>query len=76
MVTGQVLSHVLLRAAVEGIAASFLNQPIEVPALRGRVAALLGTSGYPQLILRMGYPVGEDRRTPRRDVSEVLERIS
>jgi hypothetical protein len=76
MVTGQVLSHVLLRAAVEGIAASFLNQPIEVPALRGRVAALLGTSGYPQLILRMGYPVGEDRRTPRRDVSEVIERIS
>jgi nitroreductase len=73
--TGRVLTQVLLRAAVEGVAASYLNQPIEVPELRRRVGALLGTSGYPQLILRMGYPIGEDRRTPRRGVAEVVERI-
>jgi nitroreductase len=75
MIAGRVLSHVLLRAAAEGVAASFLNQPIEIAELRGRVSALLGTSGYPQMILRMGYPVGEDRRTPRRDLSDVLEMI-
>lgn len=73
MQAGRVLTQILLRAAVEGVSASFLNQPVEVPALRQRVAALLGTSGYPQLILRMGYPIGEDRRTPRRDVRDVME---
>jgi hypothetical protein len=74
--TGRVLSQVLLWAATEGVAASFLNQPIEVSALRTRVAALLGTSGFPQMILRLGYPVGDDRRTARRDLSEVLEATS
>jgi hypothetical protein len=73
MQAGRVLTQILLRAAVEGVSASFLNQPVEVPALRQRVGALLGSSGYPQLILRMGYPIGEDRRTPRRDVREVIE---
>ena len=71
--TGMALTHLLLRAATEGVAASYLNQPIEVPALRLQVAALLGDSGYPQLILRMGYPVGENRHTPRRGLAEVLE---
>jgi hypothetical protein len=73
VIAGRVLSHVLLRAAAEGVSASFLNQPIEVIELRGRVAALLGTSGYPQMVLRMGFPVGEDRRTPRRDLADMLE---
>ena len=73
MITGRVLSHVLLRAAAEGVAASFLNQPIEIPDLRQRLSGLLGTSGYPQMILRMGFPLGEDRRTPRRDLADVLE---
>ncbi|HEV8124420.1 MAG TPA: hypothetical protein VGP80_09265 [Gemmatimonadales bacterium] len=71
--TGRVLIQVLLRATVEGMAASFLNQPIEIPALRLRVAQMLGVSGCPQLILRMGYPTRQDRRTPRRDSTEVLE---
>jgi hypothetical protein len=74
--TGRVLTHILLRAAVEGILASYLNQPIEVPALRQRVSALLGHWGFPHLILRMGYPVGEDRHTPRRALDEVLEHSS
>ena len=73
MEAGRVLTRLLLSAAAEGVAASFLNQPIEVPALRQRVSALLGGSGYPQLILRMGYPVGEDRRTQRRDTRDVIE---
>jgi hypothetical protein len=31
---GQALARVLLRAAVEGVTASYLNQPIQVPPLR------------------------------------------
>ena len=73
MQVGRVLTRILLSAAAEGVAASFLNQPIEVPALRQRVSALLGSTGYPQLILRMGYPARENRRTQRRDARDVIE---
>lgn len=70
--TGRVLSQVLLLAASVGLSASYLNQPIEVSALRERVNALLGRSGFAQLILRIGYPTGRPRPTPRRRVEEVL----
>jgi nitroreductase len=73
--TGRVLSQILLRAAMEGVAASYLNQPIELPDMRIRVRALLGTSEYPQMILRMGFPRGEDRRTPRREPADVISRM-
>ncbi|HET7460680.1 MAG TPA: nitroreductase family protein [Longimicrobium sp.] len=69
---GQALARVLLRAAAEGIGASFLNQPCEVPLLRLRLRDVLGTAGWPQLVLRLGYPHAEPRATPRRPVHEVL----
>lgn len=69
--TGQALAHVLLRARMEDVWASYLNQPIEVAELRPQLAKLLGSEGHPQLLLRMGY--GPDvRPTPRRDVEAVL----
>jgi hypothetical protein len=44
---------------------------VEVPELRGRVRALLGREGAPQLVLRLGY--GKPTRpTPRRRLDEVL----
>lgn len=71
LVAGQALSRVLLRATQDGVAASFLNQPIEVPDLRPRVADLAGRPGVPQLALRLGY--GQDAKpTPRRPVGEIL----
>jgi hypothetical protein len=57
---------------MDGAAASYLNQPIEIPSLRYKVEALLGCTCAPQLILRLGYPRRGDRPTPRRPVSEVL----
>jgi hypothetical protein len=70
LVAGQAVAVLLLRAAADGLAASFLNQPIEVPALRGRLRHLVG-GGSPQLLLRIGYAT-TDRRTPRRTVADVL----
>jgi hypothetical protein len=52
---GQALVRVLLRARAEGVYASYLNQPIEVPELRPRLRDVVGMSGLPQLLLRMGY---------------------
>ncbi len=68
---GQALAHVLLRARVEDVWASFLNQPVEVPELRQDLGEIIARPGQPQLILRFGF--GEDvRPTPRRLVDEVL----
>jgi nitroreductase len=68
---GQALGRVLLRARAEGIDASYLNQPIEVPELRPRLRDTIGASGLPQLLFRMGYGP-EVKPTPRRSADEVL----
>ncbi len=70
LAAGQALARVLLRARVEDVWASFLNQPIEVAELRPRLCELAGKTGYPQLLLRLGFgqPVSP---TPRRAVDEV-----
>jgi len=70
---GQALARLLLRARVDDVWASFLNQPIELPDLRGRLGDSLGRKGFSQLLLRMGY--GQDvKPTPRRTPGEVLMR--
>jgi hypothetical protein len=71
LATGQVLARVLLAATLWDVSASFVDQPVEVPPLRNELAALIGTTGAPQLVLRMGYgpPVLPQ---PRRPVGEVL----
>jgi len=71
LAAGQALARVLLRARAERVWASFLNQPIEVPELRPRLRDAIGESGFPQLLLRMGYG-SEVRPTPRRSAEEVL----
>jgi hypothetical protein len=69
---GQALEAVLLHATSRGLSAAFLNQVLEVPELRARVASLTGVA-YPQIILRLGYPAEPILRpAPRRDVAEVL----
>ena len=68
---GQALARLLLRARADNVWVSFLNQPIEVDDLRPRVREALNATGYPQLILRLGYGP-EVRPTPRRPVDEVL----
>ena len=70
---GRALARVLLRATAAGLSASFLNQPIEVPELRPRLATAIGYPGLPQLLLRFGIapPV---RPTPRRPLDAVVVR--
>jgi hypothetical protein len=70
LTAGQALARVLLTARAAGVSASYLNQPIEVPELRPRVADLVrdaadpGVPGRrggmpadatPQIVLRLGY---------------------
>jgi nitroreductase len=68
---GQALAKVLLRARVEDVWASFLNQPIEVIRLRAQVADVIHATGHPQLILRLGFGM-DIKPAPRRGVDDVL----
>lgn len=68
---GQALQRLWLCATVGGLSLSFLNQPVEVPALRSRLRGVLGRRGFPQLVLRIGYG-GAQRPTPRRELAAVL----
>ena len=69
---GEALGHVLLRAQVEGVQASYLNQPIEVAALRPRLRTALGLDGHPQILVRIGRGPQLDP-SPRRPAEEVIE---
>jgi hypothetical protein len=72
--TGQALQRVLLRARAAQVWSSFLNQPVEVPELRPRLAETIGWQGdYPQLVVRLGYGP-QVKPEPRRAVEEVLWR--
>lgn len=73
LVAGQALQQVLLTAAAEGVQASYLNQPVEVAALRPRVAELARHGGEAQLVLRLGHAEGSLPAAPRRPLDAVLE---
>jgi hypothetical protein len=70
---GQALMRVLLAAAADGYVASYLNQPIELPALRQQLRDELRLDDQPQLVLRLGLPSGPlPPPTPRRPPAELL----
>ncbi len=68
---GQALQRVLLLATVRGLAASFLNQPLETEEIRSELFQF----GHPQMILRLGY-ARSDVATPRRAVTDVIRHES
>ena len=70
---GQALQRALLTGCAGGLQASYLNQPIEVASLRPRLQALLEIQGFPQLLLRWGYPERPLPASPRRPLSDVIE---
>lgn len=68
---GQTLGRILMLARAEGIYASFVNQPLQVPALRREVESLLPGAIAPQMLLRLGF--GKDvPPTPRRSAESVI----
>ena len=73
LAAGQALERVLLHARAEEVWGSFLDQPIELPELRGKLLDMLGLIGFPQFLLRLGYGQ-EVKPTPRRTPGEVLLR--
>ena len=68
---GQGLQRLLLVSETAGYAASYLNQPIEVPELREELAKSTALAGYPQILLRIGRGA-PGRHSPRRPLDDVL----
>jgi hypothetical protein len=68
---GQALQRVLLEATLDGVQASFRNEPLEMLSHRWRVRDATTGFGHPQMIMRIGY--GEPSvSAPRRALDEVL----
>ena len=73
LTAGQALMRVLLTAAADGYAASYLNQPLELSGPRQQLRDELGLTGWPQLVLRLGRPRGTlPPQAGRRQVADVL----
>ncbi len=72
LVVGQALQRILLVGCKHGLQASYLNQPVQVASLRPRLQNLV-RAGFPQSLLRIGYPLEEIPPAPRRAVSDVID---
>ncbi|MBB3602987.1 nitroreductase [Mycolicibacterium sp. BK556] len=74
---GEATSLVLLSATAMGLATCPVTEPLEIAETREAVRAdVFGTSGYPQMMLRMGWAaVNADPlpATPRRPLAEVVD---
>lgn len=70
---GKALGAVLLRSTLAGANASYLNQPIEDPAIRAELREHLGLDGFAQLVLRIGIGA-EVPPTPRRYLHDLIQR--
>jgi nitroreductase len=73
---GEATGAVLLTATSLGLASCPITEPLEIKEIRDEVGAdVFGTSGYPQMLLRIGWaPVNAEPlpATPRRPLSDVV----
>ncbi len=72
---GRSCQRFALQATALGIRHCFINQPVEVPAVRGQFATFLGAGDRrPDLVMRFGYGP-ELPRSLRRPVDQVLQAV-
>jgi nitroreductase len=73
--SGQAMMRLMIEAELRGLASCPLSQAVDFAAFRTRVQGVMGWIGFPQMMLRIGYPsapTSELARTPRRLSSAVL----
>lgn len=74
--SGVAMMRLMIEAELQGLAVCPLSQAVDFAAFRTRVQGVMGWIGYPQMMLRVGYPSGPEAdlvRTPRREPGAVLE---
>ncbi|MGH3543501.1 MAG: Acg family FMN-binding oxidoreductase [Mycobacterium sp.] len=76
---GEATSLVLLTATALGLASCPITEPLEIVKIRAGVRTdVFGTSGYPQMLLRIGWaPVDAEPllEAPRRPLSDVVTQL-
>lgn len=70
--TGLAMQRTWLSAVDNGLAGSVLTQPLHVKNAREELTEKLALPGFPQLIMRLGYPSGVVRRSSRRPLGRML----
>ena len=68
---GRACQRVMLQATLDGLKCAFVNQTVELPALRAELRSLLGLDGRPSLVLRVGRGPALPKSL-RRPVAEVM----
>lgn len=74
--SGQAMMRLMIEAQLRGVSTCVLSQAVDFAAFRTRVQGLMGWIGFPQIMLRLGYPgapYAELVRTPRREPAAVLQ---
>jgi nitroreductase len=56
LAAGESMMRLMLQAERAGLATCPLSQVVDLVASRARIRTLMGWSGYPQMMLRVGYP--------------------
>lgn len=72
---GMAMIRGMLAAELRGLTTCVLSQAVDFAGFRTRVQGLMGWVGYPQMMMRVGYPSGPTSElavTPRREPSAVL----
>jgi nitroreductase len=74
---GEATSVLVLTATAMGLASCPVTEPLEIAETREAVRAdVFGDSGYPQMLLRVGWaPINADPlpSTPRRELADIVE---
>src|SRR5919198_155491 len=76
LAAGQAMMRLMIAAQLRGLSTCPLSQAVDFAEFRTRVQRVMGWVGYPQMMLRVGYPGGPASdliRTPRRGVEAVLD---
>ncbi|MFG1644619.1 Acg family FMN-binding oxidoreductase [Amycolatopsis sp. NPDC049252] len=71
---GYAMERAWLTAVDLGLAAAVLTQPLHLEPVRSALCVELALSGFPQVLMRVGYSIAPDPASPRRAVEEVLRK--
>lgn len=72
VLAGDAIQRIWLTATHAGLAGSVLTQPLQVPEVRAGLIEHLDLAGFPQALLRFGYPIDTTPPSPRVPVGELI----
>lgn len=72
VVAGRAMQEIWLTATHVGLAGSVLTQPLHVAEVRAGLIERLDLAGFPQALLRFGYPVDSVAPSPRVPLAELI----